>query len=176
LDGAANMAGVTSRGARIKDLSEFTDEEWGFIMGVNLTGAFYAMRAQIKEMEAGGVVHVGTSIVNAGSIYGIEGKAKSSDYSATKHGVVGLSRIAAKEVGGKHIRVNCVAPGIINTPMVQNLSKPFLEGHERTLEQNQALHRMGDPTEIAKLNAFLLSEDSSFITGAVLTEDGGQVC
>lgn len=66
--------------------------------------------------------------------------------------------------------------GIIDTPMVQNLSAQFLEGHERTLQYNQSLHRMADPMEIAKVNAFLLSDDSSFVTGAVYVADGGQVC
>lgn len=113
LNACANMAGITSRAAGKLNLSELTDQDWAFMMDVNLTGVFYAMRAQIKAMENVAARSSGTfrgSIVNASSIYGIEGHAKSSDYSAAKHGVVGLSRSAAKEVGGEGIRVNCIAP------------------------------------------------------------------
>lgn len=109
----ANMAGVTSRAAGKLNMSELTDQEWDFMISVNLTGVFYAMRAQIKAMEQlakGSSETFKGSIVNASSIYGIEGKAKSSDYSTAKHGVVGLSRSVAKEVGGNGIRVNCIAP------------------------------------------------------------------
>ncbi|PSN74352.1 NAD(P)-binding protein [Corynespora cassiicola Philippines] len=178
LDGAANMAGVASRAAGIHDITTVSDEDWLSNIDINLNGTFYSMRAQLRAMQSCGVGKQGKcgSIVNASSIYGIEGKACSADYSAAKHGVVGLTRSVAKEFGGKGIRVNCVAPGIVDTPMVQNLSPQFLEGHNRTLQHNQSLHRMADPLEIAKVNAFLLSEDSSFVTGAVYVADGGQVC
>ncbi|KAF2111993.1 hypothetical protein BDV96DRAFT_580962 [Lophiotrema nucula] len=174
LDGAANMAGVTSRAMGIHPITEVSDEDWDFGISINLTGTFYCMRAELRAMEKVGCQK--GSIVNASSIYGISGKACSTDYSAAKHGVIGLTRSTAKEFGGKGIRVNCVAPGIIDTPMVQNLSAQFLEGHRRTLQYEQALHRMSDPVEIAKVNTFLLSEDSSFVTGAVYTCDGGQIC
>lgn len=174
LDGAANMAGVASRAAGINAITEISDEDWAFMMDVNLNGVFYCMRAQLRAMQNCGVES--GSIVNASSIYGVEGKAFSSDYSTSKHGVVGLTRSAAKEFGGKGIRVNAVAPGIIDTPMVQNLTGSFLEDHQRTMTYGQALHRMADPMEIANINAFLLGEDSSFVTGAVYMCDGGQVC
>ncbi|KAF2657159.1 NAD(P)-binding protein [Lophiostoma macrostomum CBS 122681] len=174
LDGAANMAGVSSRAVGIHPITEVSDEDWQFNIDINLSGVFYCMRAQLQAMQKCGTER--GSIVNASSIYGIAGKACSTDYSAAKHGVVGLTRSVAKEFGGKGIRVNCVAPGIINTPMVQNLSERFLEGHQRTLQHEQALHRMADAMEIAKVNAFLLSEDSSFVTGAVYVADGGQMC
>lgn len=175
LNGAANMAGVSSKAAGIRPITEVSDADWLFNIDINLNGTFYCMRAQLRAMVTSAGVAKG-SIVNASSIYGIQGKACSSDYSAAKHGVVGLTRSVAKEFGGKGIRVNCVAPGIINTPMVQNLSAEFLEGHDRTLRYEQSLHRMADLAEIAKVNAFLLSDESSFVTGAVYVADGGQIC
>jgi NAD(P)-dependent dehydrogenase (short-subunit alcohol dehydrogenase family) len=108
LDGAANMAGVSSRAAGIHPITEVSDEDWQFLIDVNLTSVFYCMRAELRAMEACGT-DMG-SIVNASSIYGVEGKACSADYSAAKHGVVGLTRSVAQEFGGKRIRVNCVAP------------------------------------------------------------------
>jgi NAD(P)-dependent dehydrogenase (short-subunit alcohol dehydrogenase family) len=174
LDGAANMAGVSSRAAGVHPITEVSDEDWQFNIDINLSGTFYCMRAQLQAMEKCRMKK--GSIVNASSIYGISGKAYSTDYSAAKHGIVGLTRSVAKEFGGKGINVNCVAPGIINTPMVRNLSEEFLEGHQRTLQHEQAVHRMADPMEIAKVNAFLLSDDSSFVTGAVYVADGGQIC
>src|SRR5205823_11343081 len=98
-----------------------SDEDWLSNIDINLNGTFYSMRAELRIMEKS-TGKVNGSIVNASSIYGIQGKACSSDYAAAKHGVVGLTRSVAKEFGGKGIRVNCVAPGIIDTPMVQNLS------------------------------------------------------
>lgn len=175
LYGAANMAGVSSKAAGVHPITEVSDEDWLFNIDINLNGTFYSMRAQLRAMEKS-IDKTKGSIVNASSIYGISGKGCSSDYAAAKHGVVGLTRSVAKEFGGKGIRVNCVAPGIIDTPMVQNLSEQFLEGHNRTLQHEQSLHRMADPIEIAKVNAFLLSEDSSFMTGAVFVADGGQIC
>ncbi|KAF2245902.1 NAD(P)-binding protein [Trematosphaeria pertusa] len=180
LDGAANMAGVSSRAAGVHPITEVSDEDWAFNIDINLTGTFYCMRAQLRAVQTSsagsGNGKTNASIVNASSIYGIQGKACSADYSAAKHGVVGLTRSVAKEFGGKGIRVNCVAPGIIDTPMVQNLSPEFLEGHNRTLQFEQSLHRMADAEEIARVNAFLLSGESSFVTGAVYVADGGQVC
>lgn len=85
-------------------VKEFDSDEWDFVMDVNLKGLMHCMRAELKVMADNG------SIVNAASIAGIEGFAKNAAYSASKHGVIGLSRSAAKEVGGQGIRVNCIAP------------------------------------------------------------------
>jgi NAD(P)-dependent dehydrogenase (short-subunit alcohol dehydrogenase family) len=104
LDGCANLAGVVGRGIGTMPLVELTDEDWSFVIDINLTAVFYAMRAQLKVMGKGG------SIVNAASTAGIQGNACNSEYSASKHGVVGLTRSAAKEVGGAGIRVNAIAP------------------------------------------------------------------
>lgn len=171
LDGTANLAGISSKK---KLLTDVTDEDWNQMLNVNLTGTFFAVRAQLRAMEKSGMQ--AGSIVNTSSIYGISGKETSSDYCAAKHGVVGMTRAVAKEVGTKGIRVNAIAPGIIDTRMVRSLPEHFLEGHARTLQYDQALGRMAKAEEVGNLILFLLSDLSSFITGAVYTIDGGQIC
>jgi NAD(P)-dependent dehydrogenase (short-subunit alcohol dehydrogenase family) len=104
LDGAANLAGVIGKSIGIHGVADIVEEEWDFIIGVNLTGVMHCMRAQMNVIEEGG------SIVNAASIAGLMGRAKNGAYSASKHGVIGLTRSAAKEIGVKGVRVNCIAP------------------------------------------------------------------
>jgi NAD(P)-dependent dehydrogenase (short-subunit alcohol dehydrogenase family) len=104
LDGAANVAGTIGTGINKNRVEEIEDEDWALVLGVNLTGVMNCLRAEIQNIRHGG------SIVNVTSIAGSIGIAKNAAYSAAKHGVVGLSRSAAKEVGDRHIRVNCVAP------------------------------------------------------------------
>ena len=139
------------------------------MVGVNLTGIFYAMRAQLRAMKGPG------SIVNASSTAGLEGYAQNANYTASKHGVIGITRSAAKEVGKKGIRVNAIAPGIINTPMVAVATKTASD-IENTITPGTALGRVGQPEEVGRLIAFLLSDESSFTTGAVYGIDGGQMC
>jgi NAD(P)-dependent dehydrogenase (short-subunit alcohol dehydrogenase family) len=104
LDGAANIAGVTTKEAKYPFLADVSNEEWEFVMGINTTGLFYLLRAQVRVMKEG------SSIVNASSGTGLVGRPGMSAYSASKHAVIGLTKSVAKEYGSKGIRVNAVAP------------------------------------------------------------------
>jgi NAD(P)-dependent dehydrogenase (short-subunit alcohol dehydrogenase family) len=110
LDGAANVAGVIGKNYGVHTLTELSNEEWDFIHGTNLRGLFYCMRAELRAMENGG------SLVNCSSVTGLEGHAKNAAYSASKHGVIGLTRSAANEVGERGIRVNVIAPSVSPFP------------------------------------------------------------
>lgn len=104
LDGAVNLAGVIGPGIGVKGVEDLDDKEWEFIVNVNLTGTFRTLRAQLRAMKDGG------SVVTTASVAGVKGFAFNSAYTASKHGVVGLTKSAAKEVGKRGIRINCVCP------------------------------------------------------------------
>lgn len=107
LNGAANLAGVIGKSIGIANVEEIEEDEWDFILGVNLNGVNNCLKSQIKALTKGGN---GGSIVNAASIAGVIGLPKNAAYVASKHAVVGLTKAAAKECGGRNIRVNCIAP------------------------------------------------------------------
>ncbi|KAH7119863.1 hypothetical protein B0J11DRAFT_590902 [Dendryphion nanum] len=172
LDGAANVAGVTGRSIGVKTVDELEDDDWDFVIGVNLTGLMYCQRAELRALKEGG------AIVNAASVAGLQGRSKNAAYTASKHGVVGLTRSAAKDMGPKGIRVNAIAPGTIDTPMVVHARSFAGTGNPaiRLDNSESALKRVGQPSEVASLIAFLLSDESSFITGAIMPIDGGWNC
>jgi len=164
LDGAANLAGVIGKESGKKEMKDNTDEEYDRIFDVNVRGVFNCLRAELRVMKDG------ASIVNAASVAGKTGMPKSSLYSASKHAVIGLTRSACKEAGQHNIRVNAIAPGIIQTPMVEEIEKAQGFPIDNRI---QVLARHADPKEMATVIAFLLSDESSFVTGAIWSADAG---
>jgi len=160
LDILVNNAGITRDGF----LHKMTEEQWRLVIDVNLTGVFFCLQGAAKIMRNAG----GGRIVNISSAarYGNVGQA---NYSSTKAAVVGLTRTAAKELARKNIRVNCVAPGPINTEMLQAVPAKVLE----KLIQPIPLQRVGTPEELANAVLFFASDKSSYITGQIMNCDGG---
>lgn len=166
LDCAANCAGV---GGGHATTHEYPVAEWDRIVGVNLRGTWLAMRAQIEAMLAGGG---GGAIVNVSSTLGLRGSPFGSPYSASKHGVLGLTRTAALEYATHGIRVNAVCPGAIDTPMMDATFERF-PGFREALTGFVPMGRMGGPEEVAGAIAWLSSDAASFVTGEALTVEGG---
>ena len=137
------------------------------MMSVDLDGVFYTLRAAIPGM----VRRKRGAIVTVSSMWGVTGGSCEAPYSAAKAGVAGLTKALAKELGPSNIRVNCVAPGVVNTDMNGHLSPRELAA----LGEEAPLGRIGAPDEIAQAILFLASERASFITGQVLRVDGGMV-
>ncbi|KAL4897773.1 hypothetical protein BDV59DRAFT_198042 [Aspergillus ambiguus] len=165
LDGAANMAGTIGRHHGVGRLTDLDDDEWDMLLRVNLTGTMCCLRAQVRAIEK--TARSG-SIVNASSIQGLRGFALHAAYSATKHGVVGLTKSVAKEVGPE-IRVNAVAPGSIQTPLLDKAK--VIQGG---MGANPTIFpRTGTADEVAQSVLFLLSDAASYTTGTVLNVDGG---
>jgi NAD(P)-dependent dehydrogenase (short-subunit alcohol dehydrogenase family) len=163
LDYAVNNAGI---GGAQADTGEYDIEAWLQVIDINLNGVFYCMRYEIPQMLKQG----GGAIVNMSSILGTDAFEKTSAYTASKHGVIGLTKTAALDYAKRGIRVNSVGPAFISTPMVT-------EGfNDEELEGIMALHamgRLGEPQEVADLVIFLCSDEASFMTGGHYLVDGG---
>jgi NAD(P)-dependent dehydrogenase (short-subunit alcohol dehydrogenase family) len=165
LDVAFNNAGVEQGPVALADLAE---EDWDRILDIDLRGIFLCMKYEILQMLKQG----GGAIVNTSSGAGVKGF-KGAAYVAAKHGVIGLTRAAALEYALSNIRINAVAPGIIDTSMMQRFTGGTTEGRESVISQ-EPIGRMGRPEEIAAAVLWLGSDAASFVTGATMVVDGGQ--
>ncbi|VAV89890.1 3-oxoacyl-[acyl-carrier protein] reductase [hydrothermal vent metagenome] len=158
-----NNAGIT----RDRTLMKMSDEEWNTVININLTGSFNMLRAVAPLMAAG----KGGAIINITSINGIRGKIGQGNYAASKAGLIGLTKSAARELGRKGITVNAVAPGMVMTEMARALPQEILD---RALAET-ALNQLAEPADIANAVVFLASSAARFITGQVLQVDSGQL-
>jgi NAD(P)-dependent dehydrogenase (short-subunit alcohol dehydrogenase family) len=167
LDCAFNNAGVapTAVGPGGQRLHELTQTSFDTMLAINLTGVFLCLKHEIAQMLAQG----GGAIVNTASIAGLIGLRTSSHYVAAKHGVVGLTKSAAMEYAEDGIRVNCVNPGYIATPM----TKEAMETRGAEILAKVPMGRMGVPEEIAETVVWMCSDKASFMTGAAQVVDGG---
>ncbi|KAF2187130.1 3-oxoacyl-reductase [Zopfia rhizophila CBS 207.26] len=167
IDGCANIAGFHPLWTP-KNVQDISDEEFEEVLSINTTGLFKCVRAQLKE----GVFNpFGGSIVNVGSVSGLIGFAGDSPYVASKHATHGLTKSISKETGARNIRINAVAPGQTNTPMVHAMA-----AHKGVLPTPPvSLGREGQPEEVAELIVWLLGDESRYITGSVYRVDGGMV-
>lgn len=148
-------------------VTDTTLDQWRRLMAVDLDGVFHLVRAAVP----GFVRRQRGAIVTVSSMWGVTGGSCEVPYSAAKAGVIGLTRSLAKELGPSHIRVNCVAPGVIDTDMNGHLTAQDLAA----LAEETPLGRIGQPEEVARAICFLAGEEASFITGQVLNVDGGMV-
>lgn len=159
LDVMVNNAGV---GEESTPIDEKTANDWGRVIAINLSGVFYGLKHAARVMKARGE---GGAIINMASILGLVGFNGAPAYTAAKHGVVGLTKAAAIELAPARIRVVCVNPAFIRTPMITDIVDAVLPLHP--------IGRLGEPDEVAALVAYLGSDEAAFLTGAAYLADGG---
>ncbi len=161
IDILVNNAGITKDSTLLK----MTLEQWQSVINVNLTGVFNCTKAVAPFMIEKGK----GKIINTSSVVALYGNFGQSNYVATKSGIVGLTKVWARELGRKGINVNAVAPGFIETEMVKTVPEKILD----MMKEKTPLGRLGKPEDIANAYLFLASEESDFVNGAVLSVDGG---
>lgn len=161
IDVLVNNAGIT----KDSQLRKMTEDQWDAVIAVNLKGVWLCGQAVANVMLENG----SGSIINASSIVGIYGNFGQSNYSATKGGVIAMTKTWARELGPKGIRVNAIAPGFTMTPMMETVPEKVLED----VKAKTPLRRLGQPIDIANAYLFLASDESSFITAHTLVVDGG---
>ncbi len=165
LDVLFNNAGIEGPSVR---LGEYDEAEWDQVIAVNLKAVYLGMRAAIPQMVSQG----GGVILSTASAAGLVGLARSSAYSAAKAGVVGLTRTVALEYGPQGVRVNCICPGFVSTPMLERV---LGDRDESVLRQVAPLRRVGAAEDIARAAVYLASDDASYVTGVAFAVDGGYV-
>jgi len=161
LDYLVNNAGIT----RDNYLMRMREEEWDAVLAVNLNGVFNFSRAAIRPM----ISNRFGRIVNISSVVGVMGNAGQANYAASKAGVIGLSKSLAREVAGREITVNCVAPGYIKTAMTEGLPEAVKQAFLELIP----MKRLGTPEDVAQAVKFLLSDQAAYITGQVIHVNGG---
>ena len=163
LDIVVNNAGVT----RDNLLVRMTEEEWDTVLGINLKGAFLVTRAAGKVMMRAR----SGAIVNIASVVGLMGNAGQANYSASKGGLIALTKTTARELGGRGVRVNAVAPGFINSKMTEVLP----DAVKQQMLSIIPLKKFGEVSDVAKAVAFLASDNASYVTGQVISVNGGML-
>jgi NAD(P)-dependent dehydrogenase (short-subunit alcohol dehydrogenase family) len=170
LDIAFNNAGADTMGgvSRSTAVTELEEADWDRIVGVNLKGVWLSIKHELRPMLEAGA----GSIVNTSSIAGLAGLRNSSAYTASKHGVVGLTKAAALEVAGRGVRVNAICPGPVHTPMLERVfdAQPERRGAYAAAEP---MGRIATAREVADVVVFLCSDAASYVTGAAVPVDGG---
>ena len=167
LDCAHNNAGIA---APMVPLADYPDDGWDRTIAVMLTGVYHCLKAEIPRMLERG----GGAIVNTASGVGLVGYPNQAAYTASKHGVVGLTKVAALDYGAQGVRVNAICPGTARTPMVDTAITQFPEIDEQ-LKQLHPIGRIGEAEEIAEAAVWLCSPAASFVLGVALPVDGGYV-
>lgn len=161
IDILVNNAGIT----RDNLLIRMTDEEFDKVLEVNLRAAFVGMRTAARFMMRNKFGR----IINISSVSGVMGNAGQTNYSASKAGLIGMTKTAARELAKKNVTANCVAPGFIDTEMSRKLPEPVIEAAKQLIP----VRRLGSVEDVAKAVAFLASDEAGYITGQVLCVDGG---
>ena len=167
IDVLVNNAGIELA----RRITETTEAEWDRLIGVNLKGVFLCSKAAVIEMRQTG----GGVIVNVASELGLVGGAEIAAYCATKGGVIQLTKAMAIDHAADNIRINCICPGPINTPLLDRIiaSSADPEKERRITEEKTLMKRLGEPAEIANVILFLASKESSYMTGSLVIVDGG---
>jgi NAD(P)-dependent dehydrogenase (short-subunit alcohol dehydrogenase family) len=159
---AANVAGI---GGPLISSEEYPIDDWRKVIDINLSGVYYSMRAQLRHMLANG----GGSIVNMASMFSVVARDSMVAYVAAKHGVLGLTRAAAIDCAERGVRVNCVGPAVIRTPL---LAASLDQAGADHLASLNPFNRLGEPDEVAAIVAWLASDEASFVSGSFYAVDG----
>ena len=163
LDILINNAGITRDGFLVK----MTEADWDAVINVNLKGVFNCCKHAATYMMANN----GGAIVNATSVVGLYGNIGQVNYAATKFGVIGITKTLSKELGSRGVRINAVAPGYTNTPMMETVPDKILESLKKQVPQK----RLGETVDIANAYLYLASDDAKYVNGEILSVDGGLV-